>query len=275
MKKRFLAIVLVGVLCATLLMGCDSILRKIGKVVEEGQEAQQEVDVKPSPDKYTWYIKNYVGKNCASIGERSALGDYRVDKYGAGYLYLLFVSENGEYIDNSSDEILKEYKVTGQNIKPNSVMKYTFELDENGNEYDYLVDCKSYENIILSVCKVGEKTKGASLTEPKPWPDRYTCYTMDYVGRNLANCGELSYTGEYLVEKYGEGYIKLVIVTEDGSFVDPADTEQLKKYIVTGQNIKPNTEIKYTFQKDENGNEYTHLVDTQNVEEIELTASKI
>ena len=67
-------------------------------------------------------------------------------------------------------------------------------------------------------------------------------------------CGVFQTIGDYLVEKYGEGYIKLVIVS--------------------GQNIEANTEINYTFKKDEDGKEYTHLVDTKNIEEIELHVRK-
>ena len=43
------------------------------------------VTIKQSPDKYTWYIRNYVGKNCASFGYTSMGGD-RMDHYGAGYI---------------------------------------------------------------------------------------------------------------------------------------------------------------------------------------------
>lgn len=46
---------------------------------------------KPSPDKYTCYIRNYVGKNLASVGYQSLGGEYR-DAYGAGSVRLDLVS---------------------------------------------------------------------------------------------------------------------------------------------------------------------------------------
>ncbi len=34
-------------------------------------ETHTPVSIKTSPDKYTWYIKDYVGKNCATLGYTS------------------------------------------------------------------------------------------------------------------------------------------------------------------------------------------------------------
>ena len=61
---------------------------------EEETAKQPEIKIKDSPDKYTWYIKNYVGKNCASFGYTSLGGD-RMDHYGASYLELIFLTEDG------------------------------------------------------------------------------------------------------------------------------------------------------------------------------------
>ena len=47
------------------------------------------VAIKDSPDKYTWYVKNYVGMNAASVGYTSLGGDRR-DSYGAGTLKVVF-----------------------------------------------------------------------------------------------------------------------------------------------------------------------------------------
>ena len=51
----------------------------------DAPEETPAITIKESPDKYTWYIKNYVGKNCASIGYTSMGGD-RMDSYGGGYI---------------------------------------------------------------------------------------------------------------------------------------------------------------------------------------------
>lgn len=232
------------------------------------------VTIKPSPDKYTWYIKNYVGKNCASFGYTS-LGEDRFDEYGEGLLKLIFVDPDGTYVNYSSNETLKEWMVTGQSLEPNTELKLTFELDDEGNEYSNLVDRQNYDEILLSVKKLG--TSGVdpiTFSKINPSLDKYTCYISDYVGRNLANCGYVSFGGDFLAE-YGETTVKLLIVTEDGSFVDLKDEDGLRQYVVTAQSIAPNTELKLVFDKDSDGNEYDNLVESQNIDEIELYVKKL
>ena len=124
---------------------------------EEKKEETEETDVisiKPSPDKYTWYVKNYVGKNCASFGYTS-LGEDRFDEYGEGLLKLIFITPDGSYVDYSTNKNLKEWVVTGQSLEPNTELKLTFERDSEGNEYSNLVDRQNYDEILLSVKKVG------------------------------------------------------------------------------------------------------------------------
>ena len=232
------------------------------------------IAINTSPDKYTWYIKNYVGKNCASIGY-TVMSGKRMDRYGEGLVELVFVTTDGSYVDVESEDILKEYSVVKQNISPNTVLKLVFDKDSEGNEYDNLVASQSYEEIVLCVRKNNAKEqKPIDLTEIKPSPDKYTCFIADYVGRNLTSCGYTSMGGD-LMHKYGEGIIELIIVADDGSFVDPEDTESLKNYVVTGQSIAPNTELKLTFDKDSDGVEYDNLVESQNIEEIELYVKRL
>lgn len=231
------------------------------------------VQIKESPDKYTWYIKNYVGKNCATLGYTSYDGN-RMDEYGAGILELIFVCSDGTYIDISSDDALKEYTVIGQNLTPNTELKYVFDKDSKGNEYDNLIAYQNHEKIVLNVKKVGSSDSSISMTAINPSPDKYTWYVADYVGRNLANCGYISWDGN-LMDEYGAGAIELIIVADDGSYVDPSDEELLKCYVVTGQSITPNTELSLVFDKDSNGVEYDNLVETQNIEEIEVYVKRI
>lgn len=227
-----------------------------------------------SPDKYTWYIKNYVGKNCATFGYTSLGGD-RMDKYGSALVRIVFVTKDGSYVNFNDDNALKEYVVTGQNIPVNSEMKLVYQKDENGEEYSNLIETQTYEEIFLSVKKVNEKDeKNISLTEIKPSPNKYTWYIADYVGINLANFGYTSINGDRRV-RYGEANIKMVLIPEDGSFIDPNDYETLKNYVVTKQNIAPNSELKLIFSKDQNGTEYSNLIESQNIEEIELYLKRI
>lgn len=273
--KKWLA-VLLGIVMILTLVACGN---NRSEETSDNQSSDDMVNdtnivINTSPDKYTWYIKNYVGKNCASIGY-TAMSGKRMDTYGEGLVELVFVCPDGSYVDVETEDVLKEYSVVKQNIAPNSILKLVFDKDSEGNEYDNLVASQSYEEIVLCVKKNSEKEqKTIDLTEIKPSPDKYTWYIADYVGRNLASCGYTSMGGD-LMHKYGEGIIELVIVADDGSFIDPEDTEALKNYVVTGQSIAPNTELKLTFDKDSDGVEYDNLVESQNIEEIELTVKRL
>lgn len=109
------------------------------------------VSIKESPDKYTWYIKDYVGKNCALLGSKWGKTLYDSTGYGAGGMYLSIISTDGSYIDLEDEETLKKYYVTSQSVEPNTEIKLTFLKDSEGNEYDNLVDTQSIEEINLYV----------------------------------------------------------------------------------------------------------------------------
>lgn len=232
------------------------------------------VSIKASPDKYTWYIKDYVGKNCATIGYTSLLGDRR-DEYGSGNVKLIFIAEDHSYVDIENEDFLKGYVVTGQNLEPNTELKLSFMTDSSGEEYSSLVATQSYDEIVLSIKKVGEKnSEPVSLTKINAAPDKYTRYIADYTGRNLANCGYTSLGGDRN-DEYGDGYIKLNLIPQDGSYIDIEDEEALKQYYVVGQSIEPNTEVRYEFMKNSSGEEYDSLVDNQSIEEIDLYVSLV
>ena len=107
--------------------------------------------------------------------------------------------------------------------------------------------------------------------EIKESPDKYTWYIKNYVGRNCATIGYFT-AGGFLNESYGEGSIKIVIVAEDGSFVD---SDTLKDYVVIEQSVAPNTELKYVFAKDSEGNESTWNIESQNIEEMEILVKRV
>ena len=231
------------------------------------------IEIKTSPDKYTWYVKNYVGKNLASVGYTSMGGD-RMDSYGNGYIQLVLLTINGEYVDIENEEELKNWRVIGQSSIPNTEIKYTYELDSDGKEYDSLIAHQNIEEIVLAIAPVGTKADPPTLTTINPSPDRYTAYINDYVGRTLSQCGYISLAG-WLMDQYGNAYVHLAVYSNDGSFIDVNDENTLKNYVVTSQSIAPNTEFKMTYCLDSDGNEYDSLVDTQNIEEIELYVSQV
>ena len=136
--KRAISLLLVIVMTTIALAGCDSKSENPAGNANSKQPTDESITIKNSPDKYTWYIKNYVGKNCASIGYTSMGGD-RMDHYGAGYIELIMVTPDGAYIDIETDDNLKQYVVTAQSYAPNTELKYVFDTDEAGNEYENLV----------------------------------------------------------------------------------------------------------------------------------------
>lgn len=279
MKK--LITVIISVILLVSLNACNKVdvetkhdERKKSETTTITENTVESITIKSSPDKYTWYVKNYVGKNCAMIGYTSMGGD-RMDHYGAGYLELVFVNADGKYIDISSEEKLKDWVVIEQDIEPNAELKFTFQKDSEGKEYSNLIESQSYEEIVLTVKKVGTtENKMKSFTKINASPDKYTYYIRDYVGRNLTSCGYTSMGGD-LRAAYGGANIKFAIVADNGEYIDPTDGDVLKNYVVTSQNIQPNTKLELVYMKDSEGKEYSNLVETQNIEEIELYVKKI
>ncbi len=269
MNKNIVALALTASLALTV-AACSG--NTAPSVDDVPQEQTAETSIKQSPDKYTWYIKDYVGMNAASVGYE-AIDGFRHDAYGSGNIKLVFVAADGTYVDPGNDDQLKEYVVTGQNVKPNTEMKYEYEVDSDGEEYDNLINFQTIDEVVLSVDKVGASDSAAKLTEIAPSPDKYTHYIRDYVGRNLAECGYYSLSGK-LADAYGHGYIFFDIVADDGSFVDPEDEAQLAGYMVVAQSVEPNTEIRLTYAADSDGEEYGNLVNGQSIETVTLNVTK-
>lgn len=238
---------------------------------ETGELTERSEPIKQSTDKNLSYIKNYTGKNLATIGYVSLGGDFR-DKYGATTVELIPVTADGSYIDFESEDVLKQYKVANQSVKPNTELRMDFKKDDQGAETG-TVSYQNIEEILLHVTETSGKYEKIEFTPITISPDKYTWYISDYTGRNLASSGYNSLGGDFR-SKYGDGSLKIVIITDDGSFVDTENEDELRNYIVTGQNIAPNTELKYTFATGPDGEERT-FPDTQTVNEIELTVRSL
>lgn len=264
MKK--LLNVLLSMIMMTTLTACSSTPTNNNDLITE------KIQIKQPTDKYTAYIDYFVGKNCATIGYESLGGDRNV-YIGENFMKIIFVTEDGHYI-GISDETIKDYVVVDQSLEANTEVKFTFEKDDEGNEYSW-TNWQSVDEIILKVKKVGssETTTKKTMTAITPSPDKYTCYVKDYVGRNLANCGYISMGGD-LRDTYGATNIKLNIITDDGSYVGLDKENILENYVVTDQNLEPNTIITMTFEKDDNGNEYD-WTDFISCKEIDLYVTSI
>lgn len=240
---------------------------------QTGTEHQAET-IKASPDKYTWYVKDYRGMNAASIGY-TALDEQRRDQYGKGLLKVVYVSAEGSFIDPTNEDTLKQYVVYDQSLKPNTEIKLTFQKQEDGTEYDNLIDVQSQEEIVLAVKKISEGDATAPcMTSIEPSPDKYNRYVRDYVGRNLAVCGYTALSGS-LADQYGHGYLVINVAADDGSFIDPEDEESLSQYLVVSQSVAPNTPITMEFAKKTDGTEYDNLVSSQSMQTIDVKVTKL
>lgn len=251
----------------------SNVEQKVGEAQQE-TAVQQSEPIKPSPDKYTWYVKDYRGMNAASVGY-TALDELRHDRYGSGTLGIVYVSADGAYINPTDEESLKQYVVYDQNLKPNTEIKLEFLKQEDGTEYDNLVASESQEEIVLAVKKIGEADGTAPcMTAIDSSPDKYTRALRDYVGRNLASCGYISMAGS-LADHYGSGYITMNVLASDGSYIELDDKDSLADYLVVGQSMQPNTMITMEFSKKADGTEYDNLVSSQSVKSLDLKVVKL
>lgn len=237
--------------------------------------AYQPVKITPSTDRHTSYIKDYIGTNLASFGYTSMDGKRR-DYYGNGLIRLAFVNSSGSYINPEDNDQLKNYVVVDQSVDPNTEIKLEYEKAENGEEYDNLVSFISCDEILLGVREIDGTPveKEDCLTKINISPDKYTAYIRDYVGRNLADCGYISFSGE-LRSEYGSSSIQIIPVSSDGSYIDITNKEILQNYKVVTQSIDANTEITFTYLKDANGEEYSNLIDTQSCLELQVRVEKL
>lgn len=247
----------------------------LGRVAEATAHVPSAVT--PSPDKYTWYISDYVGRNLASVGYTS-LGGARMDAYGAGYIKLIPVTVDGTWVDISDEDTLKQYVIIGQSPAANTEIKYIFEKDSKGKEYSNLIDSQSVEQLDLIVARIDGRVYNDLITyEPVSFPstpDRYTRYIRSYVGKNLATVGYTSIGGNRM-DSYGDAYVKLELMTTDGSYIDVADEAQLASYVITSQDVAPGAVMQLVYEKDSKGKEYSNLIDTQTYERITLTVRPI
>lgn len=232
-------------------------------------DGNEETDI--SRGIYTYKIRNYIGKNVDSIGKSQ--DNYLVDEYGSGELRIVLVTEDGMIISGADEAIGREYMVVNQSIPADSKITVVHLRDARGEPYSNLVDYQSYDEIVLFVAPIGNTSYKPSYTELLPTLDRHIYHIRDYVGRNAASFGD--YYGDDRIDKYGAGNLRISFASEDGSYIELRDENIIKCYIVTGQDIKVNTELKLEYETDSRGKEYDNLIRSQNYEEITLTVKKL
>lgn len=96
---------------------------------------------KPSPDKYTWFIKDYVGRN-ASDSCSYRLNEECMEDYGDATLTIKFVTEDGSKV---SKDNVNNYIVTDQSVAPDTQLTLTYQ-----EGYDYVAN-QNIEEIVLNV----------------------------------------------------------------------------------------------------------------------------
>lgn len=223
---------------------------------------------------FVYPVRNYVGKNLAACGRLS--GERLEDEYGSGDVKLAVVTMDGAYVDVTNAKKIKNYVVIGQSIEPNSDLIVVHLRDSTGEPYSNLVDYQSHEEIILYVCDVDDADENVFeqgiVTMINGSPDRHTYFIRDYSGRNAASFGRE--WGEGRIDEYGEGELRLTFTADDGTYINPADISQLREYVVTGQDLAPNTELTLVYQTNSRGEEYDNLIQSQNYEEINLYVTR-
>ena len=210
----------------------------------------------------TDFVKDYTGFNLSTVGYTSMGGDLR-DYYGNETLKFILVTSDGAYVDPEDEEQLQSYMVVSQFPSPGEEVKFYY------NDEDDLVNM-SYSEIVLGVQKTGTDADAVQLTQISPSAGKESQFVKAYVGRNLATCGYTAMNGNrYDTYGTGEQRIQLSVVDENGAVVDTSSPGNLKYYIVTGQSPEANTEIKFAYSVDSEGEE---SITGQTVNNIQLTA---
>lgn len=253
------------------LLGGKGILDRIPSLSEGSPTIDENVNTDKSKGIYTYEIRNYIGKNAASIGEVS--GSYLVDDYGSGELRVVFVTADGMIISPEDKEAKKNYTVVAQNIEAGANITVIHLRNSKGEPYSNLIDYQSYDEILLYVAQIGDNTYTPTYTAITPTLDRHLYHIRDYVGRNAASFGKSS--NDKRIDEYGVGELRIVFTAEDGSYIDASDPNSLKGYIVVNQDIAVNTELKIEYETNSKGEEYDNLIRSQNYEEINLTVKRL
>ena len=126
----------------------------------EVDEAQKAIKVREDLDKYTRYLRNYVGMNLANVGKEStnSSGHIYAD-FGPGTISFDVQTDDGEFVDVSSMEVRKGYYVVSQDPAPDTEVKFTYEVGSDGKE---VYKTKTVNNVKLHVAKVPGYNPSAS-----------------------------------------------------------------------------------------------------------------
>lgn len=125
------------------------------------------------------------------------------------------------------------------------------------------------------------RTEQSKPSTPTPSPftrktsdDPHIAYINSYTGMNAASVGYTSLSEERM-DHLGGGYVRLEFVTEDGTYVGSDEEKKLKNYVITAQNVKPNTEVHFTYSNEDGKEDTGGFPSFQTVDEIDLAVKKV
>ena len=111
---------------------------------------------------YTYQIRNYVGKNVASVGKMS--GDQLIDEYSSGEVRITLVTQDGMLVLQNDEKTKKGYTVVDQSVAAGSNIAVVHLRDSRGKPYSNLVDYQSVEEILLYIAPVGAEGFKPNIT---------------------------------------------------------------------------------------------------------------
>lgn len=140
-----------GLLSTTEYQNYEELLLFVHKVGTEILQKPNIIAISPTQDRRTYHIRDYMGRNAASVGFYN--GNKRYETYGPGKIEIVFSTKDGTYLDTSKNNLLEQYVVIDQDIDPNTKLTYTF-YDHPDGEISNVVEYQSHKVLNVLVEKI-------------------------------------------------------------------------------------------------------------------------
>ena len=206
--------------------------------------------VKVSDDAHITYMKDYVGMNLANAAYWAPSGMMRIQYIASNMMAnieVLASTPDGKPIE---EDDMKNYYIVAQSIEPNSVISTSYSLDDG--EETKKVGHMTPSAIRFNVLPVGTEPTDEDLeiTKINVSEDTNVEYIRDYRGLNLGMIGESYGFDNGVREDYSGATVMVIPNSSDGSYIDLSDEENLKNYVVIGQDVAPNSKMSVTYDED-------------------------
>lgn len=206
--------------------------------------------VKVSDDAHITYMKDYVGMNLANAAYWAPAGMMRIQYIASNMMAnieVLASTPDGKPIE---EDDMKNYYIVAQSIEPNSVISTSYSLDDG--EETKKVGHMTPSAIRFNVLPVGTEPTDEDLeiTKINVSEDTNVEYIRDYRGLNLGMIGESYGFDNGIREDYSGATVIVIPNSSDGSYIDLSDEENLKNYVVIGQDVAPNSKMSVTYDED-------------------------